>query len=43
MEAHQKETGEELVTITAKLMEMEDKNEKLKVENNGLKKQVKEK
>ncbi len=32
LEAHQ-ETGEELVTITAKLMEMEDKNEKLKVEN----------
>ncbi len=33
LEAHQKETGEELVIIMAKLMEMEDKNEKLKVEN----------
>ncbi len=43
LEAHQKETGEELVTIIAKLMEMEDKNEKLKVENDCLKKQIKEK
>ncbi len=43
LEAHQKEMGEELVIITAKLMEMEDKNEKLKVENDCLKKQIKEK
>ncbi len=42
LEAHQ-ETGKELVTITAKLREMEDKNEKLKVENGCLKKQIKEK
>ncbi len=31
LEAHQKETGKEMVTITGKLIEMEDKNEKLKV------------
>ncbi len=31
------------MTITAKLIEMEDKNEKLKVENDCLKKQIKEK
>ncbi len=31
LEAHQKETGVELVIITAKLMEIEDKNEKIKV------------
>ncbi len=43
LEAHQKETGEELVTITANVIEMEDKNEKLKVENDCLKKQLKEK
>ncbi len=42
LEAHQKETGKELVTITAKLIEMEDENEKLKVENDCLKKQIKE-
>ncbi len=42
LEAHQ-EKGKELVTITAKLMKMEDKNEKLKVENDCLKKQIKEK
>ncbi len=43
MEECQKETGKELVTITAKLIEMEDKNEKLNVENDCLKKQIKEK
>ncbi len=43
LEAHQKETGKEMVTITGKLIEMEDKNEKLKVENDCLKKQIKEK
>ncbi len=43
LEAHQKETGKELVTITAKLSEMEDKNKKLKVENDCLKKHTKEK
>ncbi len=43
LEECQKETGKELVTITAKLIEMEDKNEKLNVENDCLKKQIKEK
>ncbi len=43
LEAHLKDTGKELVTITAKLIDMEDKNEKLKVENDCLRKQIKEK
>ncbi len=43
MEECQKETGKELVAITAKMIEMEDKNEKLKVENDCLKKQIKKK
>ncbi len=42
LEAH-KEMGMELVITTTKLIEMEDKNEKLKVENDCLKKQIKEK
>ncbi len=43
LEAHREETGEELLIITAKSIEMEDKNEKLKVENDCLRKQIKEK
>ncbi len=43
LEAHQMETGKELVTMTAKLIEMQDENEKLKMENDCLKNQIKEK